>query len=123
MTTNFVKLVKMRSAKNWRLVLSFISFRRFYRDISASRAWIQPLGPGNSPDINPIENLWSQMSYGWGLKPDLQSKVRETSKAGIQKLARKVWRAITPDYLKRLYESMPQRMAAVIDAQGGHTKY
>ena len=40
-----------------------------------------------------------------------------------KKVARKVWRAITPEYLSSLYESMPRRTAAVIAAEGGHTKY
>jgi len=34
-----------------------------------------------------------------------------------------VWRAITPEYLENLYESIPRRMAAVIAAEGCHTKY
>ena len=46
-----------------------------------------------------------------------------TSKEGIKKVARKVWRAIMPEYLNSLYESMPRRMAAVIVAEEGHTKY
>ena len=46
-----------------------------------------------------------------------------TSKEGIKKVARKVWKAITPEYLNSLYESMPRRMAAVIAAGGGHTMY
>ena len=41
----------------------------------------------------------------------------------LKKVAMKVWNAITSDYLEKLYESMPQRMAAVIAAGGGHTKY
>ena len=72
--------------------------------------------PGNSPDLNPIESLWSQMKQ-------LQSKERATSAAGLKKIASKVWGKITPSYLKSLYESMPRRMKAVVDAQGGHTKY
>ena len=72
--------------------------------------------PGNSPDLNPIENLWSEMKH-------LQRKERATSKEGIKKIARKVWKAVTPEYLRQLYESMPRRMAAVIASQGGHTKY
>ena len=39
------------------------------------------------------------------------------------KIAQKVWNNITPDYLQSLYKSMPERMQAVIDAEGGHTKY
>ena len=72
--------------------------------------------PGNSPDLNPIENLWSQMKH-------LQRNERATSAEGLKKIARKVWKAITPEYLVSLYESMPRRIAAVIEAQGGHTKY
>ena len=41
----------------------------------------------------------------------------------VEKIARKVWRQVTPDYLEKLYESMPRQMEAVIQAQGGHTKY
>ena len=46
-----------------------------------------------------------------------------TSMAGIIKVAKKVWRAITPEYLKNVYESIPRRMAAVIVAGDRHTKY
>ena len=48
---------------------------------------------------------------------------KATSKMALKKLAIKVWRTITPEYLERLYQSMPRRMAAVIAAHGGHTKY
>ena len=33
------------------------------------------------------------------------------------------WNDITPDYLGSLIESMPRRCQAVIDANGGPTKY
>ena len=72
--------------------------------------------PGNSPDLNPIENVWSQMKH-------MQRRERATSIDGIKKIAKKVWRQLSPDYLEKLYESMPRRMQAVADAQGGHTKY
>jgi hypothetical protein len=38
-------------------------------------------------------------------------------------IALKVWKNITPAYLKSLYESMPCLMAAVVSANIGHTKY
>jgi hypothetical protein len=75
-----------------------------------------PDWPGNSPDLNPIENLWSQMK-------DMQREERATSIDGLKKIARKVWGKVLPEYLKKLYESMPRRMQAVIDVKGGHTKY
>ena len=72
--------------------------------------------PGNSPDLNPIKSLWSQMKH-------LQSRERATSMAGLKRITLKVWNKITPAYLQSLYKSMPRRMQAVVDAQGGHTKY
>ena len=72
--------------------------------------------PGNSPNLNPIENLWSQMKAK-------QSRDRATSIAGLKQIALKVWKNITPLYLTSLYESMPRRMMAVVVADGGHTKY
>ena len=72
--------------------------------------------PGNSPDLNIIENLWSQMKH-------LQRTEQATSKQGLKKIARRVWNAITPEYLEKLYESLPRRMAAVIASKGAHTKY
>ena len=33
---------------------------------------------------------------------------------GVEKMARMVWNAITPEYLKKLYKLLPQRVAAVI---------
>ena len=46
-----------------------------------------------------------------------------TSKQGLKKIARRVWNTITPEYLEKLYESLPRRMAAVIASKGAHTKY
>ena len=43
--------------------------------------------------------------------------------AGLKKIARKVWRQVSAEYLEKLYESLPGRMEAVIAAGGGHTKY
>ena len=39
--------------------------------------------PGNSPDLNPIENLWSQMIA-------MQSRERATSVTGLKRIALKV---------------------------------
>ena len=58
--------------------------------------------------------------------PSMEQSRRKPIKrrwAGIIKVAKKVWRAITPEYLKNLYKSMTRRTAAVIAAGGRHTKY
>ena len=59
------------------------------------------------------------------LEPDETplSAERATSAADLQKIAVRTWNQITPSYLESLYQSMPRRLQAIIDAQGGHTKY
>ena len=55
---------------------------------------------------------------------EMVAKRRLLVQSGFGKnIAQKVWNNITPEYLQSLYESMLQRMQAVVDAQGGHTKY
>lgn len=73
--------------------------------------------PGNSPDLNPIENLWSIM----------KNKVAEKQPGNIPELIeaiKLVWvKEITKDYCRKLIESMPRRLEEVIRNKGGHTKY
>ena len=66
--------------------------------------------------LNLIENLWAQIKHK-------QRKEQATSAERLKRIARKVWKGISSEYLKKLYQSMPRRMQSVIDAEGGHTKY
>jgi transposase len=73
--------------------------------------------PGNSPDLNPIEHLWSIIKYKI---PGHQPR----TKADLKRVITTVWeQEITRGTLKNLYSSMPRRLQAVIDSNGGHTKY
>ena len=73
--------------------------------------------PGNSPDLNPIENLWTVM----------KDKVAEKQLSSLPNLCRamkEVWvKEISKEYCANLVNSMPRRLAAVIQNNGGHTKY
>ncbi len=69
--------------------------------------------PANSPDLNPIENLWGIV----------KRKMRDTNNADDLKAAIKTTCAsITPEQCHRLIASMPRRIDAVIHAKGGSTK-
>ena len=73
--------------------------------------------PGNSPDLNPIENCWHIM----------KNKLEQKEKKNLDELKQEIvniWcTEITPEYCRALARSMPSRCAAVIKAQGGATKY
>ena len=73
--------------------------------------------PGNSPDLNPIENSWHICKnkvecHDTGSIPKLQEVVK------------KVWRQeISKVDCKNLIKSMPDRLQMVIDNKGEMTKY
>ncbi|GBP03423.1 Transposable element Tcb1 transposase [Eumeta japonica] len=72
--------------------------------------------PPQSPDLNPIEHIWDVLDKKVR-KYDISS--RETLKTALIR----AWSEITPDITENLVNSMPRRLQAVIDAQGGPTKY
>jgi hypothetical protein len=72
--------------------------------------------PPQSPDLNPIENLWSYLD-------SKINKTNVTNKDSYFGALEEAWDNIDPEYLKSLVESVPRRLAAVLKAKGGHTKY
>ncbi len=86
----------------------------------ATSTWFKDHGipvlnwPANSPDLNPIENLWCivkrKMRYA-------RPNNAEELKAAI----RATWALTTPEQCHRLIDSMPRRIAAVIQAKGAPT--
>lgn len=73
-------------------------------------------GPPQSPNLNPIENLWSVLDGNE--PPD-----RRSNRATFLNVLKEAWTNIDKDVLKSLVESMPRRLQAVIQAKGAHTKY
>ena len=67
--------------------------------------------PSQSPDLNPIENLWSILDRSI-------SDRRCNTKAELWECLQEAWYKLDSSILTKLVESMPRRLNAVIDNKG-----
>lgn len=72
--------------------------------------------PSSSPDLNPIENLWSILKNRvYEINPKTENELIET--------IFDTWENLDVSLIYRLIDSMPSRLQAVIDNNGFPTKY
>ena len=73
--------------------------------------------PGNSPDRNPIDNLWA-------IPKDKVADENPTSANDLEMAIKRIRKQmITVECCKHLVHSMPCRLQAGIKNKGGHSKY
>ena len=72
----------------------------------------------NFPNLNPIERVWY-------LIKDVVQKTnpRPTTVPSLEEAIKTVWNNYDIDILNKLVESMPDRIAAAIEAHGENTRY
>ena len=73
--------------------------------------------PANSPDLNPIENLWAIVSQ------KVYKTHRFSSKPELFAALQREWAAVDPALLQKLYDSIPNRCREVIKNRGWPTRY
>ena len=73
--------------------------------------------PANSPDINPIENIWSIID---------ETMYKDSAPKTMEELKRRLrfaWKNVTLDALKELAHFRPRRLENAIKNKGGHSGY
>lgn len=89
--------------------------------------WIKvlPNWPPYSPDLNPIEHLWARLKeLLYNLHPELDSvHSKEEQLRLLTNWLPEVWQQLKPEWIDAVLNSMPDRLQAVIDANGWQTKY
>ena len=66
--------------------------------------------------MNPIENVWDHSER------QIQGE-KFSSKEALRERVQDVWKSIPLDYLRKLVDSMPRRVAELMKNKGGNTSY
>ncbi len=88
----------------------------------STKSWLNDHGvgeldwPANSPDLNPIENLWGIV------KRKMRNK-RPKNADELKATVKETWASIPPQQCHKLITSMPRRIEAAIKTKGAPTKY
>jgi hypothetical protein len=74
--------------------------------------------PPSSPHLNPIDNIWSV------LKTKLNAhNPRPEGKQQMKQAILEEWNAITVEDIQKNVDCMPEHIRAVLEAEGGHTRW
>lgn len=85
--------------------------------LAEERVSALPFWPGNSPDLNPIENLWGVMGA-------LVRQKQPRNRTELENSISFAWASPQiAQHIQSLVDSMPRRIAAVLKNKGQHCKY
>ncbi len=85
----------------------------FWKNGMAVMTW-----PPNSPDMNILEHVWNYI--------DSRLRARKKQPSNLEELwvaLQEEWANLDKEYIRRLYDSLPTRVAALKQAKGSYTKY
>ena len=76
--------------------------------------WTKEIWPPNSPDLNPIENLWAI------LQTKLDAMERATNLRVLEKQLVSAWKEISPEILEKIIAGMPGRISKCLKLHGDY---
>lgn len=74
--------------------------------------------PSQSPDLNPMEHMWSELGRRLGAYPEYPKNCTE-----LWERISHEWYSIPREFCQQLISSMPRRLAVVYRAKGRNTRY
>jgi hypothetical protein len=74
--------------------------------------------PSQSPDLNPIEDLWSEVKRRLRNLPSLVTSLED-----LWDKLQDVWDGVEVEECTKLIETMPERTQDVLQARGGYTRW
>jgi hypothetical protein len=76
------------------------------------------IGQPKALNLNPIENIWAEMKMMVRRRTPPPPNVKV-----LEKYVKDAWNDLPPEYYKKLINSMPRRIEAVIEANGNRIGY
>ncbi len=128
----YIQILDHNLADIWESELVFMQNNVPIHRVRKSKLWFQENGievmkwPSYSPDLNSIENLWTLLKKkAYKVYPDLDSLKGKGDEAETQlfQILERAWANLREKVMEGLISSMPHRCAAIIKAEGWHTKY
>ncbi len=105
--TSFMEMLISFSSRAWHLPTTAKSTKSWFNDHGVTVLdW-----PANSPDLNPIENLW-------GIVKRKMRDTRPNNADDLKAAIKETWASIPPQQCHKLITSMPRRIEALIKAKG-----
>ena len=74
--------------------------------------------PVNSPDLNPIENLWIRLKQAINNRCQIPANGDE-----LRQIIKEEWGKSNQDAWRNIIRSMPKRIEACVKTKGGHTRW
>ncbi|GFV84854.1 transposable element Tcb1 transposase [Trichonephila clavipes] len=74
--------------------------------------------PARSPDLSPIENMWSMVAQRL-----TQMTPPAVTPDQLWQRVEAIWSPVPQEHIQSLFESMPRRVAALITNNGGYSGF